>query len=124
MTKELLEQYPDLCAEIKELEEQIRRGVSDTVSGSSPDYPYTQHPITIQGVPPDLHERIDFLKGQAIMIEEFINALPNSTYRRIVRYRVKYRMSWKTIAAKMGYRYSEQMVKRKYYEIFSKNRTF
>ena len=37
MTKELLEQYPDICAEIKELEQRMREPVTDTDSGK--DFP-------------------------------------------------------------------------------------
>lgn len=124
MTKELLEQYPDICAEIRELEEQKRRGVSDTVSGSSPEYPYTQHTITVKGVPLDLHARLDRLKKQKAEIEAFVAGLPNSAYRRVATYRGLQRLPWDTVAAKMGYRYSVQKAKRKYYEIFQKTELF
>lgn len=115
MTKELLEQYPDICAEIKELEEQMRRGVSDTVSGSSPDYPYTQHTITIKGVPPELPDRLEGLKKQKAEIEAFVAGLPNSRQRRIVTYRALKGYSWAAVAAKMGHRYSGEAVKKQYY---------
>lgn len=124
MTKDQLEQYPDLCAEIQELTEQLRRGVSDTVSASSTEYPYTQHPVTIQGTPPELHARLAGLKKQKAEIEAFVAGLPNSTYRRVADFRGLQGEDWKTVAAKMGHRYSVEKAKRKYYEIFSKNRTF
>lgn len=118
MTKELLEQYPDICAEIRELEEQLHRGVSDTVSGSSTEYPYTQHTITIQGVPPDLHAQLEGLKKQKAEIETFVAGLPNSRQRRIATYRALRGYSWATVVAKMGGRYTERKVKNRYYEIF------
>lgn len=124
MTKELLEQYPDLCAEIEELTAELRSGTSDTVTGSYEAYPYTKHTITIRGTPLKLQERLEKLKKQKAEIEAFVVRLPNSTYRRIATYRGIKGMKWKTVAAKMGYRYSEEKVKRKYYEIFSKNQTF
>lgn len=120
MTKELLEQYPDICAEIRELEEQLRRGVSDTVFGSSTEYPYTQHTITIKGVPPDLHARLEHLKKQKAEIEAFVEGLPNSRIRRIVTYRALKRYDWKTVAARMGSGYSEATVKKQYYRVFEK----
>lgn len=120
MTKDQLEQYPDLCAEIQELEEQLRRGVSDTVSGSSPEYPYTQHTITIKGVPLDLNARLDRIKKQKAEIEAFVAGLPNSRQRRIVTYRALRGYSWAAVAAKMGKDYTERMAKRRYYDIFKK----
>ena len=46
MTKELLEQYPDICAEIEELERENKTVISDIVRGSSDEFPFTEHPIT------------------------------------------------------------------------------
>lgn len=102
MTKDLLEQYPDICAEIWELEEQKRRGVSDTVSGSSSEYPYNQHTITIKGTPPDLHLRLEGLKKQKAEIEAFVAGLPNSRQRRIVTYRALRGLSWDQVSQKIG----------------------
>ena len=51
MTKEQLEQYTSIKEEIKELEAELdkrKSPVSDIVTGSMEDYPYTQHSITIQ----------------------------------------------------------------------------
>lgn len=120
MTKELLEQYPDICDEIKELEEQMRRGVGDTVSGSLPEYPYTQHSISIKGVPPDLAGRKDKLLAQKSEIEAFVAGLPNSRQRRIVTYRALRGYSWGSVAAKMGHKYSEHAVKHVYYRAIEK----
>lgn len=118
MTKELLEQYPDICAEIHELEEQIRRGISDTVSASSTEYPYTQHTVTIKGVPINLHERLDRLKRQKAEIEAFVAGLPNSHQRRIVNYRALNGYEWKAVAAKIGC--STDGAKKQYQRIFEK----
>lgn len=120
MTKELLEQYPDICAEIKELEEQLRRGVSDTVSASSTEYPYTQHTVTVKGVPPELHGRLDRLRAQKAEIEAFVAGLPNSRQRRVVTYRALRGYSWATVAAKMGHRYSEESARQFYCRILQK----
>lgn len=116
MTKELLEQYPDICAEIKELEEQLRRGVSDTVSASSAEYPYTQHTVTIQGTPPELHARLEGLKKQKAEIEAFVAGLPNSRQRRVVTYRALRGYSWAAVAAKIGS--SIEGIKKQYQRFF------
>ena len=84
MTKELLEQYPDICAELADLERAARTPVSDVVSGSSGEYPYTQHAVTIRGLPAEQHRsRIEKLKRQKTEIEQFVFTLPNARIRRI-----------------------------------------
>lgn len=105
MTKNLLEQYPDICKEIRELEEQKHRGVSDTVQASSPEYPYVQHTVTIQGTPPGLHIRLDYLMRQRDEIEAFVEGLKESKERRICRVvmRIGKRPSWTVVAKRLGY---------------------
>ena len=58
LTKEQLEQYTSIKEEIKELEAELdkrKSPVSDIVTGSMEDYPYTQHSITIQGLSSDTY---------------------------------------------------------------------
>ena len=119
MTKELLEQYPDICKEIEDLERAASTQVSDVVSGSSDEYPFTKHPVTIRGLPPEQHRaRIEELKRQKTEIEQFVFTLPNSKLRRIATLRAIQGLSWRSVAAQMGHRYSEDMVRKKYREIF------
>lgn len=121
MTKELLEQYPDICAELADLERAARTPVGDVVSGSSGEYPYTQHAVTIRGFPAEQHRaRIEKLKRQKTEIEQFVFTLPNAKVRRIVTLRAINGLSWKSVAAHMGHRYSESVVKWYYYSIFEK----
>ncbi len=122
LTKETLEEYLDIQAEIKDLDHRIKQRekelVTDTVMGSDPDYPYINHPISICGVQAndDLQAKrrklIEKLKAQEAGIEELIESLPRSRERRIVRYRVIDGMSWNEVAAKMGHRYSEDGVRK------------
>ena len=119
MTKELLEQYPDICKEIEDLERAASTPVSDVVSGSSADYPFTKHSITIRGLSPEQHRaRIEELKRQKTEIEQFVFTLPNSKLRQIATLRAMQGLSWKTVAAQMGHRYSESNVKKLYASIF------
>lgn len=123
MTKELLEQYPDICAELADLERAARTPVSDVVSGSSDEYPFTKHPVTVRGLPPvspETRARIELLKRQKTEIEQFVFTLPNAKLRRIATLRAINGLSWKSVAAHMGHRYSEDRVKRNYYDIFLK----
>ena len=52
MTREDFELYRDVCREIELLMERIkaRPHVSDTVKGSSPNFPYVQHVIKVEGI--------------------------------------------------------------------------
>ena len=118
MTKELLEDYPHICAEIKELE----RTVTDSVQGSMPDYPYTPRSITIQGLPRSNQEQITFLRAQKAEIEEFVRSLPHSILRQIVEMRAFKGFKWDEIAGQIckttGKSYSANAIKIKYYQIF------
>lgn len=59
MTKELLEQYPDICAEIEELKAKDNAAVSDVVQASADEFPFNLHSVTVQGLPNPKHaERI------------------------------------------------------------------
>ena len=120
MTKELLEQYPNICAELADLERAASTPVSDVVSGSSDEYPFTKHSVTIRGLPPEQGwVSIRDLKDQKEEIERFVSKLPNSKLRRIVKLRAFEGNSWKDVAAKMGHKYSEDTVRKKYSEIFN-----
>lgn len=100
MTKELLEQYPDICAEIEEIKADK---TTDTVSASSEEYPFGLHTVTIRGIQEVKHNRLDLLYKQKSDIESFIDSLETSKQRRIVYYRVQKRMSWDRVSAKTGY---------------------
>lgn len=121
MTKDLLEQYPDICRELEDVERKLHQPVSDTVSGSGPEFPFTQRTVTIRGVQPILIKQKDRLQAQKEEIERFIQSLPNSKLRRIVDYRVVKGMSWEQVAAKMGHRETAWGVKSRYYRIFEKD---
>ena len=51
MTKELLEQYPDICAEILELKAKDSAAVSDVVQASTDEFPFNLHGVTVRGMP-------------------------------------------------------------------------
>ena len=104
MTKELLEQYPDICAELADLERAARTPVSDVVSGSSGEYPYTQHAVSIRGlpaVPPEIAERTESLRQQKKEIEDFVDQLTSPRKRRLARCVMKYGRRWNIIRRAM-----------------------
>lgn len=124
MTKELLEQYPDICAEIEELKAKDSAAVSDVVQASADEFPFNLHSVTVQGMPVQQYtEQIERLKAQKTEIEQFVFHLPNPTVRRIVMLRAWHGYSWDGVAAQMSKNeksLSAQTLKKKYYGIFGK----
>lgn len=121
MTRELLEQYPDICAEIEELQREDHTEISDIVRGSSDEFPFTEHPITVRGRPVQRHtQRIGELQRQKTEIEQFVFHLPNAKTRRIVMLRAFHGYSWDIVAARMGHRYSIGALKQMYYRALGK----
>ena len=116
MTREILEQYGDMVDEIKELRGKLNSPVHDVVIGSKSSYPFTEAMVGVSGVPSAgrIQTRIDALKRVCAEIEAFIDSLPTSKQRRITRMKVMERMSWNEIAAKMGYVYSVDGVRKCY----------
>ena len=74
MTKELLEQYPDICAE-----------------------------ITVRGLGPQRYaEHIAKLKAQKQEIEQFVFGIKSAWLRRVVMLRAFHGYSWDRVAAQMS----------------------
>lgn len=115
MTRELIEQYADLQHEVRELEVKLRSPVTDVVMGSSSNYPYTEHRQTVTGVPgaSGYRHRINELRQMCAEIDKFVDALPTSRQRRIARLKMS-GLTWNEVAAKMGYMYSVDSVRKCY----------
>lgn len=111
MTKQELEQYRSIVAEIDEVRERLNNNiVSDTVVGSSRHYPFTSHVMRVEGIGDKATAERDTLllenlKRQKQDIEEFVTAIPDSLTRRIFRLRYiqgKHKPSWTAIAISIG----------------------
>ena len=108
MDRATLEDYPYIVAEIKDLKEEINimlggSMLTDIVTGSSPEHPYTQHPVMISGVKDSeklykFQQRLAHLEELKRQIEDFVDHLPNSRIRRIVKMKAFKRMTWGEIA--------------------------
>lgn len=115
MTKEKLEQYRNLCKEIKELKQEInsiRRDTTtkDSVTGSSPHYPYTVHQIVIEGVDQEhrpiieaLQKQLQRANDQRISIETYIADIADSQIRHAIRLKYIQGYSWQRVATELGY---------------------
>lgn len=82
MTRELLEQYPDICLELRTLEK----------NGLFPD-------------------RLEALRRQKAAVEDFVNALPEPRQRLVVTLRALEGLSWQQVAGRVGHKYSEGALK-------------
>lgn len=111
MTKQELEQYRSIVAEIDEVRERLRDNVvSDTVVGSDIHYPYTAHVMRVEGIADKAAAERDRnllrrLEEQKHCIEEFISGIPDSLTRRIFRLRYisgSRQPSWVKISMTIG----------------------
>ena len=122
MTKKELEQYRSVVAEIRETEEQIKENtVTDTVSGSSSEFPYNLQTMVVSGLGRDgynnsLLARRNKLQRQRRKVERYVDGIEDSLTRRIFRMRYiegEVRPSWQWIAFRIGH-HDEQYARRKH----------
>ena len=125
MTRQDLENYiylqgeiEDLRLEVANLKTKSAQVVSDTVQGSSNEYPFTQHPISIRGCDASarekyeqkkalLYNRITELEQKKAEISQWIDSVPQVRMRRLLRYRYIDGLKWPGIAARLGYNSSD-----------------
>ena len=114
MTKQELEDYRFLLLELKRLR---KKGevVADIVTGSSPEFPYHKHTMTVSGaggaIPHTAELEHELLK-QCGEVECFIASLPNAYCRLLVKLRVLEGMEWRDVALELDK--SEYAVKKAY----------
>lgn len=91
MTKELLEQYPDICGELEELQ---------------------KHRLF-----PDRQRELQARKEE---VERFVDSLPTSRQRMVAMLRAMQGLTWQQVAGRMGHRFGIRHVQRIYKEIIKK----
>ena len=142
LDKQILKQIPDIRKEIKDLEwaivsvekkiEKLRQSeVSDIVKGSKEDL--TIGPIRVKGHPEKEYGKrlkelkhkkklLDVKKDELLSLEtkaeEYIQTIPDSSTRRIVRYRCIDNLSWQQVAIRMGIKYSSDACRKKFERLF------
>lgn len=122
MTKEELEQYRSIVAEIDEIRDRLNDNtVHGTVTGSDSEFPYVKHSFSVGGVVDTERNKRDMillrkLEVQKQTIDEFIANIPDSETRRIFSYKYidgTVKPSWQWIAFKIG-KYDESYPRRKH----------
>ena len=135
MTLKQLEQYISICNEIKIWRKALDKKwdkaggvVKDTVLGSSTEYPYTAHPVTITGTPAPKNKlrreeeryqkRVERCEAMKQEIEDFVNGLDDSQLRQIIHCRYIEGCSWVKTARMIGGGNSADAVKKRIYRHF------
>lgn len=110
--KEMLEQYESIKAEIQDLKNESKKQhipLTDTVTGSSVNFPYTKHSISIKGIPEECYttetvisEKIRELEQERVQIESFLDSVHDSQIRRIIRLKYIEGKTWQQVAFRIG----------------------
>lgn len=87
-----LEKYPEVCREVKALKKEER----------------------------ELTLKRSRKESEKKAIEKFISDISDENIRRIAALRAMEGLTWAQVAAKMGHRFSEDSVRKKYKKIFEK----
>lgn len=102
MTKVLLEDYPYICRKLERMEAIC----VDTVEGSSSEFPYTKHTVSVRGVPEpgrNQEAKLAELKAQRQEIEAWVAALPTERERALVELYALKGLSWLKVFRQTGY---------------------
>ena len=139
MDKQILVDYIDACKVVDETREEIRklkknrkRILTDTVKGSSHDFPYTLQTYRTEGLAysvvkdPDELDRLEVVLKERLQnaerikrqVEVWLNTIP-MRMQRIIRYRIFEELPWAEVAARMGRKATPDGI-RKEYENFMK----
>lgn len=120
MDKNILDQYMDACALIKETEADIqelkkrKRVVQDSVKGSNPEFPYQSQSFHIEGTTERTGDWSLLAAEQRILadrkanaakikteVEAWMNTIPQRM-QRIIRFRFFQNLSWEETAELIG----------------------
>lgn len=120
MDKNILDQYMDACALIKETEADIqelkkrKRVVQDSVKGSNPEFPYQAQSFHIEGTTERTGDWSLLAAEQRILadrkanaakikteVEAWMNTIPQRM-QRIIRMKIFKNLEWERIADEIG----------------------
>lgn len=134
MDKQILKDYIDACAQVKETKEALlklrkakKRRELDAVKGSSHEFPYTAQTFHIEGIAyplvqdPGEEDRLEeILRGRLRNaekikhdVETWMNTI-SMRMQRIIRYKIFEEMTWNEVAERMGRKATELSIKKEY----------
>lgn len=119
MTKEELLKLKKIKAEIEQIKKELYNleveNIRAVVKGSSPNFPYMEHTITISGydyegynkkvqkIQNRLNRKLKELMDERDSISEYIYTLEDGDIRQILSYRYINALTWAQIGFSMGY---------------------
>lgn len=102
--------------------------ITDTVRGSSAEWPHTEHQITLCGRNAQEESKtiskIQELENECRQVEEAMRKAPNSSLRLILEHKYMDGLSWDGVAAKLGEDVSGDAIRKradKFFESISGN---
>ena len=134
MDKQILKDYIDACAQVKEtraalekLQKAKKRRELDAVKGSSHEFPYTAQTFHIEGLAyavlqdPGEEERLEEILRERLRnaerikhdVEAWLNTI-SMRMQRIIRYRIFEELPWNDVAVRMGRQATAESVKKEY----------
>ena len=134
MDKQILKDYIDACAQVKETKEALlkhrkakKRRELDAVKGSSHEFPYTAQTFHIEGIAypliqdPGEEERLEEILRERLRnaekikhdVEVWMNTI-SMRMQRIIRYKIFEKMTWNEVAERMGRKATELSIKKEY----------
>lgn len=102
MTREQLEKYHDITVRLKMLTSTV---VTDSVNGSSDEYPFTKHPIMLHGVRCDdiTMSEVNLLKQQKRAMDSYIDGVTDVRAKTLLDLHYRKGKRWVTVAHETGY---------------------
>lgn len=133
MNKEILSDYIDACALVKETQKDIARLqkrkrtiVTGNVKGSMNDFPYAETHFKVEGTPYTysddvriraeevlLHERQQKAEEVKLAVEEWMTGIP-MRMQRIIRYHFFDGLSWEETAERIGRKATGESIKKEF----------
>ena len=140
MDKQILQDYIDACALIRETEADIRALrkkrktiIQTNVKGSNPEFPYQEQHFNIQGMAftyrddSRLREEEKLLEQRKAraeeiktQVEQWMLTVP-ARMQRIIRFKYFEGMSWEEVAAQMGRKATADSVKMEFRRFMEQN---
>lgn len=134
MDKQILKDYIDACAQVKETKEALlklrkakKRREQDAVKGSSHEFPYTVQTFHIEGIAyplvqdPGEEDRLEEILRERLRnaerikhdVEAWLNTIP-MRMQRIIKYKIFEGLTWNQVAIRMGRKATADGVRMEY----------
>ena len=140
MDKQILQDYIDACALIRETEADIRALrkkrktiIQTNVKGSNPEFPYQEQHFKIQGMAFTYRDDSRLRREESLLDQRKVRAEEIKTHveqwmltvparmQRIIRFKYFQGMSWEEVAAQMGRKATADSVKMEFRRFMEQN---